>query len=564
MRSPYFPARSVLFRKEANGVTYRVPALLFLPRSNSFLAFCEERLSPSDSEAHLLVLRRGTFYRNYVEWEDLRVLGTAHLPGHRSMNPCPVYDEFTGTLFLLFIAVLGHVSESFQLVSGKNVTRLCCVSSTDGGATWGPATDLTQAVIGDTINEWATFALGPGHGIQLKSGRLLVPAYAYQIDCRRCLSHLCQTTPRSFCFHSDTHGSSWRLGEAVPGPDSVECQVVSVDAEDGGSLLYCNARSPLGCRVQALSVDRGAAFQPGQLVPRLVEPRNGCHGSVVGFPAPVHLCRPPGGSPAPPPRPSRSRHWTSCSLRPGGDADGPPGRPEPGPRPASPAGGADLGPSPLGPPPRPAADRSRSASAAPHATQAPPPHATQAPPPNATQAPPPLNATGEPGQSPGNFLPPTWVVYSHPTWPDARRDLGVYLSPFPRDPDSWAGPWVIYEGPSAYSDLAYLELAPSPGPPSPAAPPAVAFACLFESGTRTAYDEISFCLFTLYELIDHLPGRWAAPRPGPPDAGRPHGPLAAPRPGQSRGRHGDGGVTAGGRTLALRKKDKRSGMCTVC
>uniref|UniRef100_A0A8C4YZA8 exo-alpha-sialidase n=1 Tax=Gadus morhua TaxID=8049 RepID=A0A8C4YZA8_GADMO len=377
----------LLFETEANGVTYRVPALLFLPRSNSFLAFCEERLSPSDSEAHLLVLRRGTFYRNYVEWEDLRVLGTAHLPGHRSMNPCPVYDEFTGTLFLLFIAVLGHVSESFQLVSGKNVTRLCCVSSTDGGATWGPATDLTQAVIGDTIKEWATFALGPGHGIQLKSGRLLVPAYAYQIDCRRCLSQLCQTTPRSFCFHSDTHGSSWRLGEAVPGPDSVECQVVSVDAEDGGSLLYCNARSPLGCRVQALSLDRGAAFQPGQLVPRLVEPRNGCHGSVVGFPAP----------------------------------------------------------------------------------------------------------------SPGNFLPPTWVVYSHPTWPDARRDLGVYLSPFPRDPDSWAGPWVIYEGPSAYSDLAYLELAPSPGPPSPAAPPAMAFACLFESGTRTAYDEISFCLFTLHQ-----------------------------------------------------------------
>ena len=86
------------------------------------------------------------------QWEELRVLGTAHLPGHRSMNPCPVYDEFTGTLFLLFIAVLGHVSESFQLVSGKNVTRLCCVSSTDGGTTWGPATDLTQGVIGDTIN----------------------------------------------------------------------------------------------------------------------------------------------------------------------------------------------------------------------------------------------------------------------------------------------------------------------------------------------------------------------------------------------------------------------------
>lgn len=67
MRSPYLPARSVLFRKEPNGVTYRVPALLYLSASRSFLAFCEERLSPSDSQAHLLVLRRGSFYRNYVE-----------------------------------------------------------------------------------------------------------------------------------------------------------------------------------------------------------------------------------------------------------------------------------------------------------------------------------------------------------------------------------------------------------------------------------------------------------------------------------------------------------------
>lgn len=164
-------------------MTYRVPALLYLSRSKSFLAFCEERLSPSDSQAHLLVMRKGTFYRNYVEvshclnttslsvsviysiffsnllsfflfllqWDDMRVLGTAFLPGHRSMNPCPVLDEFTGTLFLFFIAVLGHTSESYQLVTGRNVTRLCFICSTDDGDTWSPVTDLTKRVIGDTI-----------------------------------------------------------------------------------------------------------------------------------------------------------------------------------------------------------------------------------------------------------------------------------------------------------------------------------------------------------------------------------------------------------------------------
>ncbi|XP_014898375.1 sialidase-4 [Poecilia latipinna] len=425
MRSPYFPARSVLFHKEPNGVTYRVPALLYLSRFRSFLAFCEERLTPSDSQAHLLVMRKGSFYRNYVEWKDMCVLGTAFLPGHRSMNPCPVYDEFTGILFLFFIAVLGHTSESYQLVTGDNVTRLCYISSADGGDTWSPVTDLTDTVIGGTIKDWATFALGPGHGIQLKSGRLLIPAYAYHIDCRECFGHLCLTTPRAFCFHSDTHGRSWRFGEPIPAPESVECQMVSVDEEDGSNVLYCNARSPLGYRVQALSLDDGAVFQEGQLVQSLVEPRNGCHGSVVGFPAPLRACEAHGG------RTSPCRHWTSLTGH---------------------------------------TDRSHSAPRP-------------------------------------DFLTPTWVVYSHPTWTTARRDLGVFLSLFPRDPDSWRGPWVIYEGPSAYSDLAYLELSPSPGEP-----PAVAFACLFECGTKTAYDEICFSVFSLYELINNLPRAAAGPR----------------------------------------------------
>lgn len=210
--------------------------------------------------------------------------------------------------------------------------------------------------------------------------------------------------------------------------------MVSVDEEDGTNVLYCNARSPLGYRVQALSLDDGAVFQEGQLVQRLVEPRNGCHGSIVGFPAPLHLCQSLNQQLHQPIH--GSRHRTSCMAHYN----------------HTPSTSASCGPLPLK-------------------------HST-----------------------PPDFLTPTWVVYSHPTWTTARKDLGVFLSLFPRDPDSWRGPWVIYEGPSAYSDLAYLEL-----PPSPGAPPAVAFACLFECGTKTAYDEICFSIFTLYELIDNLP-----------------------------------------------------------
>lgn len=251
--------------------------------------------------------------------------------------------------------------------------------------------------------------MGPGHGTQLKSGRLIIPAYAYHIDCRNCFGKKCKTSAHSFCFYSDTHGKVWHYGKALLAPESVECQMVSVDEEDGVNVLYCNARSSSGCRVQAISFDSGAVFIDGQLVPKLVEPRNGCQGSVIGFPAPFSQLR------------------QSQRL--------------------------------LGQPPSPRLQMS----------------------------------------APENFLPPTWVIYTHPTWSNARRDLGVYLSLLPRDPDSWLGPWVIYDGPSAYSDLAYVELT------SADAPVVTVFACLFENGTRTAYEGISFCMFTLYELINHLP-----------------------------------------------------------
>ncbi|NXR43992.1 NEUR4 protein, partial [Hippolais icterina] len=447
MSSRHFPARTVLFEKESNGVTYRVPALLYLPCVAKLLAFAEERLSADDAHANLLVLRRGTIYGSYVEWEDMRVLETATLQHHRSMNPCPVYDEFTDTLFLFFITVLGRTPEAYQIVTGQNVTRLCCVTSADQGLSWSTATDLTQQVIGATIKDWATFALGPGHGIQLRSGRLLVPAYSYHIDCKECFGQLCKTTPHSFAFYSDDHGCGWRFGEFIPNLQTGECQLVSVDEEDGSNVLYCNARSPLGFRVQALSTDDGAVFHGGQLVQRLVEPPHGCHGSVIGFPAPFVYV------------PTASRD-TVMPLQ-GSDHWQLPGTPW------------DFGPLPT-----------RQAGATPSPTPF--------------------------------FQAPTWILYSHPTSSMSRVNMGVHLSTFPRDAESWTEPWVIYEGPSAYSDLAYMELPYRDAPV--AGGTAIAFACLYENGMRSPYEQISFSMFTLHDVLQNIPLTAAAPRCG-------HGPM---------------------------------------
>ncbi|XP_069316294.1 sialidase-4 [Eulemur rufifrons] len=470
MGPPRAPARTVLFQRERTGLTYRVPALLPVPPGPTLLAFVEQRLSPSDSHAHRLALRRGTLAGGSVRWGALCVLGTAALDEHRSMNPCPVLDAGTGTVFLFFIAVLGHTPEAVQIATGRNAARLCCVSSRDAGLTWGSARDLTEEAIGGAVQDWATFAVGPGHGIQLPSGRLLVPAYTYRVDRRECFGKVCRTSPHSFAFYSDDHGHSWHCGGLVPNLRSGECQLAVVDGGRAGSFLYCNARSPLGSRVQALSADEGTSFLPGELVPPLAETAGGCQGSIVGFPAP------------PPSRP-QGEGWSVGPRRPPHPARLCPGVQEP---PAEGAGdprgghvpegpfslpqGQGHGPGQPGPGPGVGGDKGSCALALPAA----------------------------PATLPQS---PTWLLYSHPAGRRARLRMGIRLSRSPLDPHSWTEPWVIYEGPSGYSDL--VSIGPSPVG-------ALAFACLYESGARTSYEEISFCIFSLREVLENVP---AGPRP---------------------------------------------------
>lgn len=80
------------------------------------------------------------------------------------MNPCPVHDARTGTVFLFFVAVRGRTPEAAQIAAGRNAARLCCVTSQDSGRSWGRARDLTaEAVGGAERGRWAHG--GPHRGV---------------------------------------------------------------------------------------------------------------------------------------------------------------------------------------------------------------------------------------------------------------------------------------------------------------------------------------------------------------------------------------------------------------
>ncbi|XP_048036369.1 sialidase-3-like [Megalobrama amblycephala] len=274
---------TTLFKQEpeccSKQVTYRIPALIYISKDQTYLAFTEKRKTEKDTDAEVLVMRRGSWKdgKNEVEWVSGYQVLSACLPNHRSMNPCPVYERDSETLFLFFICVPNGVSENDQIKEKKNRARLCYVTSKDTGKTWSCITDLKD-VISEKEKNWATFAVGPGHGVQMKNGRLIIPAYTYYFKSK------CNTpTSHAFAFYSDDKGNTWHVGEHMDG-ESNECQMAEIIDDEGNSTLYSNSRGTSGYRVEALSKNGGEDFDKPSSAQELIETgERGCQGSVLNI-----------------------------------------------------------------------------------------------------------------------------------------------------------------------------------------------------------------------------------------------------------------------------------------
>ncbi|XP_078663514.1 sialidase-3-like isoform X4 [Branchiostoma floridae x Branchiostoma belcheri] len=293
--------------------TFRIPALVY--HDGVFLAFCEARKDTYKDWGPMdIVLKRGVQQEGGgLEWSDVQTV--CCVPNKRCMNPTPIVDRTNGTIHLLFGTIPPQVTEHDMIRDGVHQIRLCIVKSKDNGVTWTEPEDLTDKVLGKENPQWACFALAPGHGIQLKSGRLVAPGnHMVKKSSTHAEGDFLQGgVARSFVVFSDDHGETWQLGGKVPeSPENLhtsECQAVEIVKKDGGTSLCLNIRTlgPHARRQQSFSEDDGLTFSPGQLVDELVEPcktgpmmptvknYGGCQGSVVAATPPSDL-RPPEGS----------------------------------------------------------------------------------------------------------------------------------------------------------------------------------------------------------------------------------------------------------------------------
>ncbi|MFA6449662.1 MAG: sialidase family protein [bacterium] len=232
---------------ESGYAIYRIPALVVTAKG-TILAFAEARKNgPADSGDIDLVVRRS--FDNGATWEPQRLVfeDGAHTIG----NPSPVVDRETGAIILTF---------------NRDNTDVLVTRSEDDGATWSAPADITKDV---TPAGWDWYAMGPGHAIQLRSGRLLVPC-----------DHKEKNVQYSHVIFSDDGGKTWKPGGSLPKQTD---EATAVELEDGSVMINMRNYYMRGMRAVAVSKDAGLTWSKIIFARDLIEPV--CEGSILRYTA---------------------------------------------------------------------------------------------------------------------------------------------------------------------------------------------------------------------------------------------------------------------------------------
>ncbi len=254
------PASIDVFTSGEGGYhTYRIPALV-RSEKGTLLAFCEGRRGASSDWGDIdLLLRRSR--DGGRTW--LPAVVVADFGADTIGNPAPVVDRRTKTIWLLLTRNPGDVPEK-QIAAGlSGPTRTVWVtSSRDDGLTWSAPVDITAAV---KQPEWSWYATGPVNGIQLRSGRLVIPC-----------DHDWNGRHYSHVIYSDDRGKTWQLG-GTAGPGCNESTVV--EQADGTLMLNMRSYAGRNRRAVSLSRDRGLTWSPPTDDEALLEPV--CQASLI-------------------------------------------------------------------------------------------------------------------------------------------------------------------------------------------------------------------------------------------------------------------------------------------
>ena len=238
-----------LFEARARGyATYRIPGIV-VTAAGTVLAYCAARKSDIGDWADIdVALRRSS--DGGVTWGPVDII--AEEGESTTDNPVAIVDRQEGIVHFLYQV---------------DYARCFYMRSEDDGTTFSGPTEITSVFEEFRAEyDWNVIAPGPGHGIQMQSGRLLVPVWLSTGGEQHRPS--CVST-----IYSDDRGKTWRRGEIVTfNGDRTQdglaivnpSETVAVELGDGRVMLNIRSESMAERRLVSFSDDGAAGWtKPG-------------------------------------------------------------------------------------------------------------------------------------------------------------------------------------------------------------------------------------------------------------------------------------------------------------
>ncbi len=264
-----------LLRKHGadNVHSYRMPGLATSTKGTLLAVFDQRRSGAGELPADIDIgLLRST--DNGDTWQPMQTIldydaAVPNARGNGVGSPCIFVDRQTGRIF---VAALWSQGDRAWNGSGPGLRpdqtgQLVLSHSDDDGLTWSSPESITPQV---KQPGWRLCLQGPGGGLQLKDGTLVLPAQFREAG----------GTPRALLLFSHDHGSTWTASPPAIPEERPTSEAQAAELSDASILLSMRDESRSGqrawCRFDPKTQTWGE--------PWLTLPDPSCQASLLGHP----------------------------------------------------------------------------------------------------------------------------------------------------------------------------------------------------------------------------------------------------------------------------------------